>query len=381
LLKLRPDRVRERRWSPPGRLLLLATAAVAVGALLAGPRSARALTTTAGVVASITASGATSQEASVNSQYGQPLQVQVLDANGQSVQDVTVTFSLGTGPTGAGAGFLGSGAQATVSTNAHGQATSPPFVANGSPGAFSASASTADISSVATFSLANHATRAAIEAIGDPAQTATVRTRYRRPLQARVLDANRQPVEGVTVTFTISKPTSGAGASFPDDTTQATATTDADGRASSPPVVATATAGRFTATAVATGTIARASYSLRNVAGRPATVSAGAASGEATPAGSRFPIPLAVTVGDADKNPVAGAVVIFTAPAHGPSGRFGPRHSGRAGRVVHVRTDFKGTAVAPLFTAGNRSGGYVLTATVAGTRLRTAFALVNRQTT
>jgi protocatechuate 3,4-dioxygenase beta subunit len=375
------DLMHERGRSLPCRLLLLAGLALAAGVLLAGPRPAAALTNTAAGVASIAASGPTRQEASVNSQYSQPLQAQVLDENGQPVQGATVAFSLGTGPTGAGASFLGSGAQATAITDAHGRATSPPFVANGSPGSFSASASTADISSVAIFSFANHAARATIVAIAGPAQTATVKTRYRRPLQARVLDANGQPIEGVTVTFAISKPASGAGASFPDDSTQASSITDADGRASSPPVVANSTAGRVTASATSTGTIARASYQLRNVAGIPGTISAGAASGEATPAGSRFPIPLAVTVSDVDKNPVAGAVVVFTAPARGPSGRFSPRHAGRPSRVVRIRTDSHGVAVAQPFTAGATSGGYVLTAQVAGTHLRAAFALVNRHTT
>ena len=117
-----------------------------------------------------------------------------------------------------------------------------------------------------------------------------------------------------------------------------------------------------------------ASYSLQNLAGQPASMTAGAASGEATRIGTRFPIPLAVTVTDADENPVAGVVVIFAAPARGPSGRFGSRAG--AGRTVRVKTNSKGIAVAPAFTANDKPGGYVATARAGG--LHAAFALINQ---
>jgi hypothetical protein len=102
-----------------------------------------------------------------------------------------------------------------------------------------------------------------------------------------------------------------------------------------------------------------------------------------------LPIPLAVTVTDAGDNPVAGALVTFAAPARGPSGFFTTRvpmgkqatkntkrkPSTRHTRIVRVRTNNDGVAVAPPFTANALAGGYVVTATVASRR--TAFALVN----
>src|SRR5262249_43474630 len=55
------------------------------------------LTNTAdGVPASITAVGQTNQEATVSSQYGQPLRARVLDADGRPVQGESVTFSIAT---------------------------------------------------------------------------------------------------------------------------------------------------------------------------------------------------------------------------------------------------------------------------------------------
>jgi protocatechuate 3,4-dioxygenase beta subunit len=116
------------------------------------------------------------------------------------------------------------------------------------------------------------------------------------------------------------------------------------------------------------------SFSLRNVAGKPAAIAAGVAASEATPVGSRFPIRLAVTVTDANNNPVRGARVTFRAPAHGPRGHFGKR-----AHVARVATNAAGIAVAPGFTAGRVAGGYVVTASVAGAKRAAAFALVNER--
>jgi len=281
------------------------------------------LTNTAtGMAVSITASSAASQEATVNSQYAQPLQAQVRDANGKPVQGATVTFSIATGPTGASASFLGGSAQTTATTKSDGVATSPPLVANGSPGRFTAAASTTELPTAATFNLTNHAAANTLTATAPIAQTATVDRQFAQPLRARVLDATGQPIEGAIVTFNLPSAASGAGASFPGGANQASALTDANGQATSPPVTANATAGRFTATAAVTGTATSLSYPLENLADTPASITAGAADGETTPAGTRFPIRLAVTVKDAHSNPVAGATVTFTAPARGASGRF-----------------------------------------------------------
>jgi hypothetical protein len=212
-------------------------------------------------------------------------------------------------------------------------------------------------------------------ATSDP--TATVDSRYRTPLQARVLDASGQPVEGASVTFAIQPSAAGAGASFIGGAAQATETTDASGVATSPALLANKTAGTYSATATTAGGSRAATYALENRAAAPASITAGAASGESTPAGTRFPVRLAVTVVDKDGNPVAGATVVFSAPAHGPSGRFAVRKRTTI-RIVRVRTNGEGIAVAPPFAAGATSGGYIVTAVVKGTSKRAAFALVNR---
>ena len=324
-----------------------------------------------GLPAAIASQGSSSQEATVNTQYAQPLQVEVTDANGAPVQGATVSFSVVTGPTGAGASFLG-GAQAAALTNSDGIATSSPLLANGVPGKFTATASTDGLSAVALFSLDNHAAAVTVSKVAASDPTATVDKRYREPLQARVLDATGQPVEGATVTFALTAADNGAGASFLGGGTQASALTGADGLAVSPALVANKTAGAFTATASTAGSEPLA-FTLTNLAARPYAVAAGAASGTSATVGARFDVPLAVTVTDEDGNPVVHATVVFAAPKKGPSGRFPHKR-----RTVRVKTNAKGIAVAPAFRANSSAGGYAVTVAVKGASARTAFALVNR---
>jgi hypothetical protein len=445
--------------------------------------------TASGLAASITAIGAASRQATVNGRYQQPLQVRVTDADGRAVQGVTVGFALQSGPYGAGATFLTGGAQVTETTDGDGVATSPLFTANGSPGRFTATASTGRLASVASFGLDNHAAADTLSAASPTIQRATIAGRYARPLAARLLDPDGQPIEGAGVTFTLgSTAASGAGsaaagASFLGGAGQATVLTDADGEAASPPILANATAGDFTATATVAGITAPLTYALRNLparlvaadppgnatverryrrslrvrvrgadgkpldgvavtftigtspggagatfpggagqatattnsagiatapavtanstsgsfeatatlagstpvrytlrnrAGKPQTIATGAADGTSTSVGARLPIRLAVTVTDENGNPVPGALVRFTAPDHGPGGHFAIRahatHS--AGRTARVRTNAKGIAIAPPFTANHIAGGYAVGART-GSR-QAAFALVNR---
>jgi protocatechuate 3,4-dioxygenase beta subunit len=336
-----------------------------------------------GVAASIGTSGSTDQSATVNAQFAQPLRAQVLDTNGQPIQGANVTFALGTGLYGAGANFLGGNNQASATTDVSGLATSPPLVANGAVGRYLATATTSDVAVVATFKLANHAATFKLTAGASQPETATVQTRYPHPLTARLLDAAGQPVEGATVTFTLPQAATGAGAAFPGGGPQATATTDMSGRATSPPLLANGTSGRFTATATTTATTTNLTYGLRNLAGKPTTITAGAAASTSTKSGSRFPIPLAVTVTDAKGNPVSGALVRFSAPVRGPTGRFrikttGMPHATRKTRIASVTSDGKGIAVAPPFIATLTPGGYIVKATIGHARTKAVFALVNQ---
>jgi hypothetical protein len=357
--------------------------------------------TASGIAATITPLTPKSQAATAGTRFPQPLEVEVVDAAGMPVQGATVTFTLGSAGAGAGSGsgasntgtagasFDGGSAQAIATTNASGLASSPRFTANTVSGRFTATAATAGITEPAGFALDNLAARApTIKPVGSAARSATAGSHYRRRLQVRVTGPGGAPVQGATVTFTLgaaggggsggTNAAAGAGATFAGGATQATATTDTAGIATSPRFDANTTAGKFTATATLAGSVGTTSFSLSNRAGRPKTVAAGVAATESTAAGSRFPIRLAVTVTDKNNNPVAGAIVTFAAPAHGPSGTFARAHDRT--RTIKVRANAAGVAVAPTFTANLKQGGYIVKATAKGAA-PAAFALVNRPAT
>lgn len=322
-----------------------------------------------GLPSSIATTGTSAQEAAVDTGYAQPLQARVTDANGNPVQGAVVTFSIAPGSSGASASFLGGEPSATTDSN--GLATSPPLMANGVPGRFTASASTTGVSAVAIYALDNHAAATTLASTTARDPEATVDTTYRSSLQARLLDAAGQPIEGATVTFAITAADDGAAASFVGGTGQATVLTDTNGLATAPPLVANKTAGTFSATISAPGARVRL-VTLENRAAAAASITPGAADGQSTTVGTRFAIPLAVTVTDKNGNPVPHATVVFAAPAKGASGRFA-----RKRRIVRVKTNAKGIAVAPPFAADVSVGGYVVTATVKGRSVRAGISLLN----
>jgi Bacterial Ig-like domain (group 1) len=317
-------------------------------------------------IASLTGSG---QQTAVGTQYAQALQARVTDANGNPVQGALVSFSVVPGETGASATFLGGSSSAVTDSN--GVATAPPLLAGGTPGRFTATASIDGLASVATFSLDNHADAMAVTVASKADPRATVEARYGAALHARVVDGTGQPVEGASIAFAISPAANGAGATFVGGSAQANELTDANGIATSPPIFANKVAGAFTVTATSAGA-PPAVFALTNIAARAAAVAAGAAGGSSATVGSRFAVPLALTVTDKDGNAVAHAKVVFAAPKKGASGRFTHKR-----RRVTVTTGVRGIAVAPRFTANGVAGGFVVTVSVPGSSARAAFALVN----
>ena len=331
------------------------------------------------------------QTAVLDEPFAANLQVALGNTNGcpltTSIAGTPVTFSAPA--SGASGTFAASGSNTvTVGSDASGMAAAGMFKANGIVGSYTIIAGS-PYGSV-SFAMTNTAAGipAAIRVLGRASQAATVATRYKHPLEVRLLDARGTPLQGVSVTFTLgaggggsSPPGAGAGASFSGGASQATVTTTAAGIATSPRFEAGTAAGRFTATAALTdsaasrGSTRAVSFPLRNLAGPASTVAAGAAASESAAAGGGFPIRLAVTVTDAHANPVAGALVTFSAPSRGPSGTFARSPVGRS-RIVRIRTNASGVAVAPAYTANRKPGGYVVRAS-AKHATAAAFALVN----
>ena len=146
-----------------------------------------------------------------NSHYAQPLSVQVLDAGGNPVSGVTVTFALGSAAGGggsaasaAGASFAGGSAQATATTNSDGIATSPQFTANATIGPFTATATVANVAEPASFALENLPGKGAqLTAVGSANRAATVEQRYSHSLRVLLRAANGTAGGRRHVTFTL----------------------------------------------------------------------------------------------------------------------------------------------------------------------------------
>jgi hypothetical protein len=228
-------------------------------------------------------------------------------------------------------------------------------------------------------------------------QTTTLETAFASGLQVALTNSNGCAVTGAAgVPVTFSAPAGGASGVF---STSASITAivgaDASGTVAAPPLTANSVAGSYTVTA--SSQYGSVSFSLTNTAsgvwcsalgkyvstsaGEPAKLAAGVGSTQSTPAESAFPIRLAVTVTNAQKNPVPGALVTFSAPLAGASGRFtvhfrGPHHRVSHLHTVKVKANACGIAVAPAFTAGHQPGGYIVEASAKPAR-PAAFALVN----
>jgi hypothetical protein len=354
----------------------------------------------------------TPQTTTLDTAFSGGLQVALSNSDGCAVTGaggVPVTFSAPAG--GASGRFASTNSNtATVGADASGTVAAPTFAADGMAGSYTVVASSSYGS--VSFALTNTAAGlpARLAAIPLKYRSTSVGRRFPQPLQVRALDAGGNPVAGVTVTFALGSGAGGgcgagstASASFAGGGAQATATTDTRGIATSPTLTATTAAGSFTASAsISSGnggggtagtestgnagaqSVAPVGFSVVNLAGRPAKIAPGVGSTQSTSEGTAFPIRLAVTVTDAEKNPVPGALVTFSAPAAGASGSFALHtrgaHRRRArvshSRVVKVRTGACGIAVAPPFAASAQLGGYVVKASAQPAR-PAAFALVN----
>lgn len=310
------------------------------------------------------------QTAQLGTPFQTNFQVRLANRNGCPLTGilagVNVTFDgPDFGPSGV---FSGSGwREATVGTDENGVAIAPAFTANFTAGAYTVFAHS-DYGDV-QFSVANTANgvAASISAAGGNGQTALASRQYAQPLQARVVDTSGQPVQGATVSFSILPGATGASAVFLAGP-QAEAATNASGIAISPPLLANAIAGRFTAVATVNGAATAATFALDNHAASQSLVAAEVASSTAT-AGRLFLSPLRVRVLDGDGEPVEGQSVAFalgTQSAAG-SGASGPGATFPDGtNQASVVTNADGWATSPKFRANHVVGTFIATATASG---------------
>jgi uncharacterized protein (TIGR03437 family) len=319
---------------------------VAVGAS-SGGTGTFTLTNTAGAAVAIeVVPGATPQSAQTNSFFSQPLKVQVTDASGNGVPNVSVVFQ--TPQTGASATL----SAALANTDAQGFA-SVTALANGFAGGYFVSATAAGVPAAAPFSLQNLAQPPdRIIVSGGGSQSAVVSQQFSQTLQVTVFDAQSNPLPNVTVTF--APPATGASATL----SALSGVTNAQGQAS---VIATANtvAGTYQVVAAAEGisTSTTAIFNLTNLAGAAASITADLSG---TPQSARvntaFLAPLLVNVTDAHGNPIGGVAVSYSAPGSGPSALLSA-----AANVTNAQGQTSVTAVANAV-----AGSYTVTASLAG---------------
>jgi adhesin/invasin len=327
-----------------------------------------AMTVQAGPAASVSAAAGSGQSATIGSGFATVLQAAVKDAGGNPVSGATVNF---TAPaSGASGTFAGGVSSATATTNAQGLANAPAFTANSTAGAFAVTAAVAGVTTPASFALTNQAgPPAGVTATAGTPQSAAINVGFKTALQAMVKDAGGNGVGGVTVTFTA--PANGASGTFAGDGNLAAVSTNAQGIATAPALTANATAGNYNITASVAGVSTPASFSLTNLAGQPASVTATAGTPQGVSINTVFSTAMQATVKDASGNGVSGVIVTFAAPASGASGTF-------AGGVNTATTNAQGVAAAATFTANGTAGSYTVTATVAGVPTPANFLLTNQ---
>ena len=211
-------------------------------------------------------------------------------------------------------------------------------------------------------------TAASITANAGTPQSATVGTAFATQLQATVKDSLNNPVSNVTVTF--GAPGSGASGTFAGGVN--TATTNAQGVATSAIFTANSTSGGpYNVTGTVAGVATPANFFLTNLAGPAATITPTAGTPQSVAINTAFATQLQATVKDSFNNAVNGVTVTFGAPGSGASGTF-------AGGVNTATTNAQGIATAPVFTANSTAGGpYTVTATVGGVAAPANFSLTN----
>ena len=371
-----------RRFGRALPVLVLVGAPLALGtggAVLSAPpalaaaQAAQQCTGTGAPSFVLTDVAGTPQSAKVGTAFTTPLEVQVTEAIGASscpAANIGVEFTVEVSA--AGASFNGGSTAVEVETDSTGTATAPALYADDVTGAYTVVASFDNYVS-APFELTN-TTVGVVSSLSITAgndQSAQIGDEFPGTLSVQVADEYGDPVAGTTVNFAVVS-TAGAGASFAGAGASAAVQTNVDGTAVSPTLTAGTTAGAFSVTATVPGLSTVATFSLTDLAGVAADLTAGVGATQSTEEGSDFPVPLAVTVTDADGNPLVGAVVSFAAPSSGPSGVFAG-----AGAKVAVLTNTDGVATAPDFSANGRPGGYVVTASVPALTTPATFALVN----
>ncbi len=291
---------------------------------------------TAGAATSLQAASSTNQTAAAGANVTPP-SVRAVDALGNGVPNVTVTFAV----TGGG----GTLTPSTVVTDVSGVATLTRWTLGATAGTNTVVATSTGLGSV-TFTATGAAGAATtLIAIAGDAQTAPAGRAVAIAPTVVARDAQGNPVGGVTVNFTVL---AGGGTVI-----GGRQVTDASGTAQ--------VGGWFLGTTPAINTLAASAaglpavnFTATSTAGAPAFVTVAAGDNQAAVVGTALGTPPRVRVTDASGNPVAGVTVAFAV-------------TGGGGAITGATpvTDAQGQAAVGSWTLGN-AGPNTLSATVTG---------------
>lgn len=312
------------------------------------------ITVATGAANNATVAAGDIQNAVVGHAFSTALAVTITDAAGNPVSGAAVTFAA---PGSGARGTFGTGATATVTTNASGVATAPTFTAGTTAGAYTVAVILPSGATFNLFTLTNMPDTANHFVLTGPSAT-TAGTAFSITVTAK--DVNGNTVTGYrgTVHFTSTDAQATIGNGLPNDYVFTSGDSGAHTFISG---VTLTTAGARTVTVadIVTATIA-GSLPVQVSAASASILTASASSTPQTARiGTTFATPLTALVTDAFGNPVGGIVITFSAPGSGASGTF-------AGGALTATTNASGIATAPAFTANTAAGSYPVSASATG---------------
>lgn len=315
------------------------TALVVANGVTSNPVTFNA-TGTAGAAASVSATSATTLSAVVGALVTPVPTIRVLDANGNPVAGVNVTFTASNGSTVVGG---------SKTTNLSGIASPDGWQMGATVGTFTLSATVGSLTPVVFTSTALNAAPAALTIVAGNNQTATVGRTLPIDPAVRITDAFGNPIVGQEVVFEVI---SGGGSAV-----VRRPLTDANGTATVGAWTLGETPGTNTLRATATGlTLASnpVTFTATATAGAASSLSIVAGNNQTTTAFSTVAVNPSVVVRDNRGNPVQGITVTF-APSAGGAVNGGSAITNAAG--VATVGSWRLSAVA---------GPQTLTATLAG---------------
>jgi hypothetical protein len=243
------------------------------------------------------------QTGTVNTTLPVPLQINVANPyDGQPYAGATVTFSDG----GKGGSFIPSSGtgSASLTTDANGNASAS-YTLPKKAGTYTLTVTLlvngVTSGSVTTTATATPAAAASIIAYGGSKQTGAAGSNLAKPLVAQALDAYKNGVSGVTISFTANK------GAVPNPSS---VVTNAVGQASTILQLPTTT-GTVTVTATSSGFKQKPTFVETSIAGPASSIAVSTGNNQSAPAGTQLPQALTVLVTDQYGNPAPGVSVGF----------------------------------------------------------------------